>query len=404
MRISTLTIFNQSTRSINDQQSRLLHVGQQIASGRRVLRPSDDPEAASKAVQVSQAQAVTTQYTNSRIHARNSLSMEESVLGSVSDAISSAKTLILEAANGTLNDADRASAASQLEGIFNTVLGQANATDGNGRYVFGGYQNGSTPFVKDGSGEVQYIGDANTRQERIDASRLMSVEDNGSAVFAGADGTTGFMAQADDGNTGAVTFKGPKVVDTTDPNYGTAFNVEFSVTGGNASYTITDSGGGVLQAAQAYQPGTAIEFGGLSLTPSGTPDNGDSIKVDQAKNMNTNLFRTFEKALAVLNTPANTDAKKATLQNTLGNAMTEFDNRLDNVLMVRASVGSRLNELDVVDKVAGNRQLNYAQTKSNLVDLDYTQAASEYSVRMVGLKAAQQAFMQMKQMTLFSKL
>ena len=58
------------------------------------MRPSDDPQAASRAVQVSQAQAITSQYTDSRVSARNALSMEESVLNSVGDAVTSAKTLM----------------------------------------------------------------------------------------------------------------------------------------------------------------------------------------------------------------------------------------------------------------------------------------------------------------------
>jgi flagellin-like hook-associated protein FlgL len=303
MRVSTQTIFNQSARAINRQQSRLLHVGQQIASNRRVLSPSDDPQAASRAVQVSHAQAVTSQYTDTRVAARNALSMEESVLGSVGDAVTSAKTLILEAANGTLSDADRASIASQLKGVFNTVLGQANATDGNGRYLFGGYKNDSAPFVEK-DGEVKFVGSTDTRHEQIDATRSMSVEDDGATVF-----------QSD------------------------------------------------------------------------TPDD---------------LFASFTQALEVLKQPADTADAKTALQDTLGDLMNRFDNSLDNVLTVRASVGSRLNELDAIDKVADARKVSYAQTKSNLVDLDYTAAASEYSLRMVGLKAAQQAFMSMKQMNLFN--
>jgi len=191
MRISTQTLYAQSMRSMNQQQADLSHVGQQIASGQRVMRPSDDPQAASRAVQVSQAQAITSQYTDSRVSARNALSMEESVLNSVGDAVTSAKTLMLEAANGTLTDADRASIASQLQGIYQTVIGQANATDGNGRYLFGGYQDKSAPFVTDASGNVQYVGDTNTRQQQIDASRLMSVDDNGVSVFQSA-GRIGF--------------------------------------------------------------------------------------------------------------------------------------------------------------------------------------------------------------------
>ena len=408
MRISTQTLYAQSMRSLNQQQAELSHVGQQIASGQRVMRPSDDPQAASRAVQVSQAQSITSQYTDSRVSARNALSMEESVLNSVGDAVSSAKTLMLEAANGTLTNADRASIASQLQGVYETVLGQANATDGNGRYLFGGYQDKSVPFVMSGGAVTYTVTDPNqdtSRQQQIDASRLMDVSDTGSTVFQGTRGATGFMAVAESGNTGSVTFKGrPNVVDSSDPNFGTPFKIAFSVTAGVATYEIQDGSGNVLQAAQPYQSGQAIQYGGLSLSLSGTPANGDAIAVDQAQNFNTDLFKTFEKALAILKQPADTSAQQAALQNTLGNAMTEFDSSLDNVLMVRASVGSRLNELDVVDKVASNRQLNYAQTKSDLVDLDYNTAISEYSLRSVGLQAAQKAFVSMKQMNLFDLL
>ena len=408
MRISTQTLYAQSMRSMNQQQAELSHVGQQIASGQRVMRPSDDPQAASRAVQVSQAQAITSQYTDSRVSARNALSMEESVLNSVGDAVSSAKTLMLEAANGTLTNADRASIASQLQGVYETVLGQANATDGNGRYLFGGYQDKSVPFVMSGGAVTYTVTDPNqdtSRQQQIDASRLMDVSDTGSTVFQGTRGATGFMAVAESGNTGSVTFKGrPNVVDSSDPNFGTPFKIAFSVTAGVATYEIQDGSGNVLQAAQPYQSGQAIQYGGLSLSLSGTPANGDAIAVGQAQNFNTDLFKTFEKALAILKQPADTSAQQAALQNTLGNAMTEFDGSLDNVLMVRASVGSRLNELDVIDKVASNRQLNYAQTKSDLVDLDYNSAISEYSLRNVGLQAAQKAFVSMKQMNLFDLL
>jgi flagellar hook-associated protein 3 FlgL len=413
MRISTQTLYAQSMRSLNQQQAELSHVGQQIASGQRVMRPSDDPQAASRAVQVSQAQAITSQYTDSRVSARNALSMEESVLNSVGDAVSSAKTLMLEAANGTLSNADRASIASQLQGIYETVLGQANATDGNGRYLFGGYQDKSVPYVMSAGAVTYTVTDPNqnkSRQQQIDASRLMDVSDTGSDVFQGKQGATGFMAVAiksnGTANAGSVTFQGrPNVVDSNDPNYGTPFKIAFSVdASGNATYEIQDGSGTVLQPAQAYQPGEAIQYGGLSLTLDGTPANGDEIKVDQAQNLNTDLFKTFEKALAILKQPADTPAQQAALQNTLGNAMTEFDSSLDNVLMVRASVGSRLNELDVVDKVASNRQINYAQTKSDLVDLDYNTAISEYSLRTVGLQAAQKAFVSMRQMNLFDLL
>src|SRR5699024_9055942 len=127
---------------------------------------------------------------------------------------------------------------------------------------------------------------------------------------------------------------------------------------------------------------------------------GDGIQVGKAETMNTDLFATFEKALAVLENPATTARDKAARHNTLNTVMRELDNSLDNVLTTRASVGARLNELDVVDSVAGNRQINYQQTLSDLVDLDYYAAISEYTLRQVGLQAAQKAFVDIKGMTL----
>ncbi|MCQ3828362.1 flagellar hook-associated protein FlgL [Microbulbifer elongatus] len=398
MRISTLTIYEQSMSSLNRQQGSLMQVSQQIASGRRVVNPSDDPQAASQAVQVSQALAINSQYADARIGARNALAQEESVLNSVSDAIGSARTLILQASTDTLSDADRASIASELRGIYETVIGQANATDGNGRYLFGGYQDSSEPFVRDASGNVNYVGDGNNRAVRVDASRLMPVADNGEDIFRSVHSGAGYVMEAAAGNQGSVVFKGPQVVDDNDPAYGTAFDITFSVSGGVTSYSV--NGGAV----QAYEPGETIRFGGLSVTLDGIPADGDSLQLDRAENMNTDLFRTFEKALTVLESPSATDAATAARKNTLSSVLREFDNSLDNVLTTRASVGARMNELDVVDSVSGNRSLNYEEKLSGLVDLDYVSAIAEYSLRQVGLQAAQQAFIDIKGLSLFDRM
>ncbi|MFP3423212.1 hypothetical protein R0K19_28005, partial [Bacillus sp. SIMBA_161] len=71
MRVSSVTMYEQSTASINRQQNDFLKVSQQIASGRRVVNPSDDPQAASRAVGVDQSKAITQQYEDSRVSARN---------------------------------------------------------------------------------------------------------------------------------------------------------------------------------------------------------------------------------------------------------------------------------------------------------------------------------------------
>ena len=416
MRISTVTMYEQSINSLNRQQGDFLKVGQQIATGRRVVNPSDDPQAASRAVAVSQAKAVTQQYADSRISARNTLAQTESVLNSVGDAITSAKTLLVQAASDTLSDADRQSVASELRGVYETLIGQANATDGNGRYLFGGYQDDSPPFARtggEGVSGVNYVGDGNAREQRIDASRLMAVAENGKTIFQSVPSGAGYVARAELGdgarNEGSLTFtSGPSRVDPSAQGFGESLTLRFEADGDGFRLKVADPADPANDLYdEAYVPGGTVAVAGVSITLQGVPADGDQVQVRPANapEANQDLFKSLKDAIDVLEMDQQGTAEnRALFRNTINTVMRELDNNLDNVLTVRASVGARLNELDVVDSVAGNRMLNYEQTLSDLIDLDYAQAISEYSLRQVGLQAAQKAFVDIKSMSLFDYL
>ncbi|BCA90306.1 flagellar biosynthesis protein FlgL [Idiomarina sp. WRN-38] len=429
MRISSVTMYEQSTASINRQQNDFLKISQQIASGRRVVNPSDDPQSAARAVRVDQSKAITQQFEDSRVSARNSLAQTESILNSISDSVISAKTRLVQASSDTLSDVDRESIASELKGIYETMIGQANATDGNGRYLFGGYADNAPPFVKNSEGNIEYKGDDNARQQRIDASRLMPVTENGISIFQSVPSGAGYVAEAVksglDGqpipgeagrNTGSVTFTGPQVGDVNDPDYGESFRIVFGGTEESPTYSVQrfdadvpewtafdPEGDGSFTDSSYDATGEQLSFGGLNVTLKGEPVAGDEMLVAQSGSDQrpADLFRTMEAAIRVLESPAQTPAEKAELRNTLNTSMRDLDNALDNVLTVRASAGAKLNELDVVDAVGSNRMLNYEQTLSDLVDLDYADAISEYSLRQVGLQASQKAFVDIKGMSLF---
>jgi flagellar hook-associated protein 3 FlgL len=175
-------IFNQQVRGITDSQASWLKVGEQLSSGRRVSNPSDDPIAASRSVVLSQSQAQSSQYATARSFASQSLSMEENSLSSVTSSIQDAQTLIVYGSTGTLSDDDRASIATQLEGIRSQLLNQANSQDGNGRYIFAGYKTDTAPFTDDGTG-VTYAGGTDAISQKVDASRTMTVGNTGDSVF-----------------------------------------------------------------------------------------------------------------------------------------------------------------------------------------------------------------------------
>lgn len=409
MRISTVTMYEQGVSAMNRQQQNFMDVGQQIASGKRVVNPSDDPRAAARAVSVSQSLAVNAQQESSRVTARNSLSQEESVLNSVSDAIGSAKSLVVQAGNGTLSDADRESLASDLEGAFETLVGLANTTDGNGTYLFSGYEDNAKAFSRTDAGDavdtISYEGDQGVKQQKIDAERLMKTSDTGTDVFMRFSAGSEYIAEAGNGNTGNVTFSGPDVRDADAAGYGETFDISFN---GDGTYDISSSGTGFAdQTNVAYTDGETIEFGGMALTLEGEPAAGDSFTVTPGGDMSqeqASLFKTIGDTINALRQPVETDADRAALDNTLSTASRKLDASLDNVLTTRASVGARMNELNALDDVGGNREIAYEQTRSDLVDLDYNTAISDYMLSQVGLQASQKSFADIQQMSLFQFL
>jgi len=401
VRVSTVMMFERSVSSMNRQQSAFMDVGEQIASGKRVVRPSDDPQAASRSVGLSQSLATNSQQNDSRVTVRNSLSQEESVLNSVSDSLIRSKELLIQAGNGTLSDADRQSMATELRGVYEALLGQANSTNGNGSYLFGGYQDGAEPFVKDASGAVQYTGSDQVRQQKVDSSRLMDVGNTGTDVFQTVAAGSGYVAKAEAGNAGTLTFTGPQVTDTTVSGYGDSYTISFDASANPSTYEITDTTTGNVADSGNYSDGQALSFGGVKLTLEGAPEDGDSITVGPAQSMSPDVFTTFENMLSALENPLDSDTDKAAFANTLSTSSREMDNALDNVLTVRASVGSRLNELDTLDTVGNDRKISYTQTQSDLIDLDYTTAISDYVLRQVGLQASQKAFVDLQGTSLF---
>ncbi|MBC3213292.1 flagellar hook-associated protein FlgL [Serratia fonticola] len=182
MRMSTSMIYQQNLSGVTNNQSLWMQSGQQLSSGKRVLNPSDDPLAASQAVMISQSMSENSQYALARTFARQNISMEETVLRSAADGIKDMKTLIVNAGNGTLSDNDRDSLATQLQGLKDQLLSQANSTDGNGRFIFAGFANDKAPFVEQG-GKVVYQGSSSAIEQKVDANRTMTVGHAGSSIF-----------------------------------------------------------------------------------------------------------------------------------------------------------------------------------------------------------------------------
>src|SRR5699024_2130099 len=99
MRISTSMMHDTAVRSMVERQADLVRAQEQIATGRRILKPSDDPVASSQALGVKQAQARTAQFTENVGNAQNDLGLTESVLAQVTSLLQSVRDQAVAAGN-----------------------------------------------------------------------------------------------------------------------------------------------------------------------------------------------------------------------------------------------------------------------------------------------------------------
>ncbi len=297
MRISTNTIYQTGISKISNLQGEQSKLQQQIATGKRILVPSDDPIAASRVFEVSHAQSVNTMFATNRNIANANLTSLDVSLSSITELLQTAQVTLVGAA-GTLSAQAKSTVAIQLTSQLETLIGLANSKDGAGNYLYAGYQNKTKPFTATSTGAT-YNGDSNQQLLQVDTHRQMAVNAPGNSVF-----------QA----------------------------------GGN------------------------------------------------------DVFSAFSDVIALLNNPASTSAA---VQAGVATAISKVKTATDTVSNVWSSVGTRLNEIDALNDVGSNRDLEYAQTLSDLQDLDYAQALSDLTQKQTILEAAQKSFVKITGLSLF---
>lgn len=431
MRISTSTIYDLGVGSIQQQTSALIKTQQQIATGRRILTPADDPVGASRVLEVSQSNSLNEQYDVNANSATSNLGLEDTILNSVTNLIQDVRTQAVNAGNPTLNSNNLASMAAELRGRYQELLGLANTTDGSGQYMFSGYQGATTPFSETAPGTVVYRGDQGQRLLQISPSRQIAVSDAGSDVFQQIKNGNGtFVTAAASTNTGTGLVSPGTVLDPTkwnvaanNKNFTVNFYVDNSLVTPRTSYDIVDNVAGIslltglapaapvpgVGYPRTYTSGSAISLKsqgaeppfdyGAELSVQGVPVTGDAFTVKASTN--ESMFTTLNNLITALET-AKVPKEQSKLTNDLNTALSNLDNGLDRILTVRASVGARWKEVESVKSAGQDIALQYQQTISSLQDLDYAKATSDLARQQAGLEAAQKSYMKVQGLSLFN--
>lgn len=400
MRISSAQIYQLAVQSMLDQQARLAKTQNQVATGKRVQVPSDDPVAAVQINNLAQAQSQNAQFTKNSSAVTGRLQLEEQAISDSTTVLQRVRELVLQANNATLSDSDRNSIATELKSREDELLAIANRKDAMGEYLFGGLTGGTQPFVRGAAGAVQYHGDDGARAIQVDAALKVQDSDPGSHVYMDVPAGNGVFTVAAGGtNTGNGVLDAGTVVNRAQwvPD---TYTISFAAGG---AWTVTDSlGNTVNTGTYTGAGGSVIDFRGVQVGITGTPAAGDTYTVAQSGTQD--VFSTLDGIISTLQAGASGDAARARFNTAMNASLQQVDQATDRLTTTRSQVGARLAMLGDTDSARANALGDLQAQSSQLSDLDYASAVSQMSQQLLGLQAAQQAFSSTAKLSLFNYL
>lgn len=186
MRISNAQINAMMHGSLNLSSEKLGKLMQQMATGERMLRPSDDPISAVRVLRIQREEATLAQYRTNIANVSGNLSKQESNLKAASDSMLSVRDLLLWAANGSNTSEDLAAIANELKTLEGTILSFANVRDEEGRYLFAGTLSDRPAITFDAASDsYQLSGNADHRQAAVANGVLVEENVTAAQIFGG---------------------------------------------------------------------------------------------------------------------------------------------------------------------------------------------------------------------------
>lgn len=398
MRVSTSMIYQTGVATMQRQAAQQLQTQQQVATGRRILNPSDDPIGAARALELTQSQAVNAQFIRIQGYADDNLRTIDGQLAGAVEVLQYLRERAVQA-GGVLTQNDLTNMAKDVRSQFDALRGIANSEDSNGDYVFAGYKSQTQPFPG-AVGAVTYAGDQGVRTMQVAPSRYMPVSLPGSEVFGSNRVAGDAVTVGAHGGSGSLRFTGGA------PNAAnTGVRYEIVATANPEVFTVTRLRPGLPGDAVTpiYTPGPPATLtvddvggvGGMVFSIDGPPADGETFEVFVASQ---SVFENVAVFIDALERPG----AGGMAGGAVAFAVQTLDAALTSVSRARSQVGSQRVELENLRNVGSDIQLQYAQTLSRIQDVDMAEAISRLTQQQTALEASQASFVRVTGLSLFN--
>jgi flagellar hook-associated protein 3 FlgL len=410
-RLGSANTYDSAIRNISARQSALSNLQENLTSGKKVVRASDDPTSAANAERA--LTRISRIATDQRAldSQSNAIISAESALGDVTDALQRFRELVVSAGNGSHTNAERRTIAIELQGLRDQVFSVANQKDTNGQPLFSALGSALTPFVGPQATAPDYTFQGLPGQTgSSDVTIPFALDGDGAFMLQpGRDGiynvTLGSVPNGQTLSTSAVTVTNSALV--TGASYTVAITaVDSTTTPGTTvvSYQLTsnppDAGSPLpIQTAPGYPSNQAANISvvgmpGLAFSISGAPVVGETITA----NPSPSIFSVLDNAIK--------DIGGATSANNASQAVSQALNNIDigmgRISAVRGQAGDLLNRADRITTNQEKRSIQLEADRSRAEDLDMMQGISDFNNKQTGYQAALQTYASVQKLSLFN--
>jgi flagellar hook-associated protein 3 FlgL len=190
MRITEGIISGRNLADLQRANAAVAKASMQVSTGNRLQRPSDDPQAVQKALNLRGDLAATAQYMDTASASQGWAQATDDALSDINDVLQRAREAVVQGGNGTMSQKDRNDIATQIDQLIGQAKASGNATF-DGQYIFAGQKTDTAPYDPDGADT--YNGDTGSIVRTIGPG--VSVQLNGSMGSVLGNGSDGKALQ-----------------------------------------------------------------------------------------------------------------------------------------------------------------------------------------------------------------
>ncbi|MCR4435070.1 MAG: flagellar hook-associated protein FlgL [Clostridiales bacterium] len=389
MRITNNMLINNMINYIGNNLTRMEKYQRQLATGKKIAVPSDDPVVATRALKLRTDVSQVEQYQKNVKDGQSWMDVTESALSGIGDIMQRARELVVQGASSTATPDDTKKIAEEAKQLKTQLIHLANSTYA-GRYIFSGYKTDKKLIIDDpndpnfGKFNIPVSNSENIRYE-IGIGDDININVPGGDLF----------------NMG-----GAATVDTSGTATGNLPISSLDFTGGNTALNLTVDGEAVSIniTPQVYADNNALaaeiqtQINNATATAADVSVTlvGNSLRITSGSQGDTSAVHidSSSSAAGSLGFSSTTEVNGTSLQEgkmikvmsdfiaalesgdhqTIGNLLGTFDENINNLLRVRADVGARQNRIDLTSNRLDNDTINFTKLMSDNEDVDMAEA------------------------------